>query len=167
MATPEFIHTIQATVLAGWIRGEGTGSEWVFPIIETLHVFSLAVVFGSIAMVDLRLLGITSRDSAVSKLEADVLPWTWIAFLCAASTGSLLFLSKADTYYHNFEFRMKFLCMLLAGVNMAVFHFGVGRRAATWDHTLPPPFRARMAGAISLLLWAGVITFGRWIGFTT
>jgi hypothetical protein len=167
MATPEFINTIQATALAGWIRGDEAGAEWVFPIIETFHVFSLAVVFGSIAMVDLRLLGITSRSSAVSKLEAEVLPWTWVAFTLAAITGSLLFLSKADTYYNNFETRMKFLCMVLAGVNMAVFHFGVGRRAASWDHTLPPPLGARMAGAISLLLWAGVITFGRWIGFTT
>jgi hypothetical protein len=57
--------------------------------------------------------------------------------------------------------------MFLAGVNMAVFHFGAYRRVLEWDEKLPPPRAARLAGALSIALWIGVIFFGRWIGFTT
>jgi hypothetical protein len=167
VAVPEIVTVLQNTALAAWMRGEEVGSEWAFPIVETIHVFSLATVFGSIAMVDLRLLGITSRNSLVSSLSHEVLPWTWVAFVMAAITGSLMFLSKAETYWQNFETRAKFICMILAGVNMMVFHFGVYRRIADWDAALKTPPAARFAGATSLLLWAGVIFFGRWIGFST
>jgi hypothetical protein len=154
------------TPLAVAMRGE-LGGEWLFPIVETLHVISLAMVFGSIVMVDLRLMGETSRDSAVSRLSREVLPYTWGAFICAIVTGSLLFVSKAHVYFYNLQFQLKFLCMFLAGVNMAVFHFGTYRHVLEWDERLPPPRAARLAGALSIALWMGVICFGRWIGFTT
>jgi hypothetical protein len=152
--------------LAAAMRGE-LGGEWLFPIVETLHVISLAMVFGSIVMLDLRLVGTTSRNSAVSRLSSEVLPYTWVAFICAAATGTLLFVSKAHVYFYNLQFQLKFLCMLLAGVNMAVFHFGAFRRVLEWDQRYPPPRAAQLAGALSIALWIGVIFFGRWIGFTT
>jgi hypothetical protein len=167
MATPEFITALQNTALAGYMRGETTGGEWAFPVVETLHVMALATVFGSIAMVDLRMLGISSRTVRMSKLADEVLPWTWIAFICAAITGSLMFISKGATYWNNFETRAKFLCMALAGVNMAIYHFGMHKRVNEWDTRLPPPLSVRMAGALSISLWTGVVFFGRWIGFTT
>ena len=139
--------------------------QWAFPIIETFHVISLALVFGSIAMVDLRLLGLASRASAVSKLSAEVLPYTWVAFALAVITGTTLFVSNPRVYFHNLQFELKFLCMFLAGINMLVFHFGAYRNVLQWDHRLPPPLAARVAGGLSILLWVGVIFFGRWIGF--
>ncbi len=148
------------------MRGE-LGGEWLFPIVETLHVISLAMVFGSIVMVDLRLVGAASRNSTVSKLSSEVLPYTWGAFICAIVTGTLLFVSKAHVYFHNLQFQLKFLCMFLAGVNMLVFHFGSYRHVLEWDERYPPPHAARLAGALSITLWIGVIFFGRWIGFTT
>jgi hypothetical protein len=157
---------VEHTRLATAMRGE-LGGEWLFPIVETLHVISLAMVFGSIVMVDLRLMGKTSRDSAVSKLSREVLPYTWGAFICAIVTGSLLFVSKAHVYFYNLQFQLKFLCVFLAGVNMAVFHFGTYRHVLEWDERLPPPRAARLAGGLSIALWIGVICFGRWIGFTT
>jgi hypothetical protein len=77
-----------------------------------------------------------------------------------------MFVSKAQTF-HNFEFRMKFLALFLAGLNMLVFHFGPFRRVASWDLRQPPPVAARVAGGLSLLLWILVIFYGRWVGFTT
>jgi hypothetical protein len=154
------------TSLAAAMRGE-LGGEWLFPIVETLHVISLAMVFGSIAMLDLRLVGTASRDSAVSRLSREVLPYTWGAFICALVTGTLLFVSKAHVYFYNLQFQLKFLCMFLAGVNMAVFHFGIYRRVLEWDERHPPPRAARLAGVLSIALWMAVIFFGRWIGFTT
>jgi hypothetical protein len=157
---------LQELPLSAAVRGDEPGTEWLFPIVETCHVLSLTVVFGSIAMVDLRLLGLTSRDSSIARLTQETLPWTWTAWGLAAITGSMLFMSKAVTYAGNFDFRMKFIFMALAAVNMLVFHFGAYRRVADWDMGMPPP-AARLAGGLSLSFWLAVIFFGRWIGFTT
>lgn len=167
MATPEFVTALQETALAGYVRGESAGGEWAFPTVETLHVMALAVVYGSIAMVDLRMLGITSRNMRMSKLASEVLPWTWTAFVMAAITGTLMFISKGEAYWNNFEFRAKFLCLALAGINMAIYQLGMHKRVSEWDNSLPPPFAVRIAGALSITLWTGVVFFGRWIGFTT
>jgi hypothetical protein len=166
MTMPGFLLAAEHTSIAAAMRGE-LGGEWLFPIVETLHVISLAMVFGSIVMVDLRLVGATSRNSAVSRLSGEVLPYTWGAFICAAVTGTLLFVSKAHVYFYNLQFQLKFLCMFLAGVNMVVFHFGAYRHVLEWDEKHSPPLAARLAGALSIALWIGVIFFGRWIGFTT
>jgi hypothetical protein len=166
MTMPGFLLAAEHTSIAAAMRGQ-LGGEWLFPIVETLHVISLAMVFGSIVMVDLRLVGATSRNSAVSRLSGEVLPYTWGAFICAAVTGTLLFVSKAHVYFYNLQFQLKFLCMFLAGVNMAVFHFGAYRHVLEWDEKHSPPLAARLAGALSIALWIGVIFFGRWIGFTT
>jgi hypothetical protein len=159
--------TLQDTAVAAAMRGDTTGTEWLFPIVETGHVMAFALVFGSVVMLDLRLLGVATRDSSVQKLAREVLPWTWTAFGFAVTFGSLMFISKADVYFHNHEFRMKFLAMFLAGLNMLVFQFSAFRRVAAWDRQLPPPLAARAAGALSLLLWMLVIFYGRWVGFTT
>ena len=142
-------------------------SQYAYSIIESIHVWTLAVFFGSILMVDLRLLGIASRDSPVSKLSAECLPYTWVAFSCAVITGTVLFASRAHTYFYNLQFQLKFGFMALAGLNMAVFHFGAYRRVLEWDTRLPPPPAARLAGALSIALWIAVIFCGRWIGFKT
>ena len=166
MSVEELLDHIQRSGLAAAVRGD-SGWEWLFPNIETCHVIALALVFGSILMVDLRLLGIASRDSAVSKLSAECLPYTWIAFIFAAITGTLLFASRAHTYFYNLQFQLKFASMALAGVNMAVFHFGAYRHVLEWDTRVPPPPAARLAGALSIVLWTAVIFCGRWIGFKT
>jgi hypothetical protein len=166
MSVDSLLNAIQNLPLSAAVRGETAGSEWLFPIIETLHVLTLTVVFGSIAMVDLRLVGLTSRGSSISRLTAETLPWTWTAWILSACTGTLLFMSKAVTYFGNFEFRMKFVFMALAAVNMLIFHFGAYRTVARWD-TGVAPTSARIAGALSIAFWVAVIFFGRWIGFTT
>lgn len=142
-----------------------TESEWLFPTIETLHVLALALVFGSIAMLDLRMLGVASRDRGVIQLAEDTLPWTWSAFVVAAITGALMFVSAATSYYDNVPFRIKLVLLALAGINMAVFHFSAWRAVHDWNLTLPTPRAARIAGSLSLAFWVGVVVAGRWIGF--
>ena len=141
-------------------------SDWLFPTIETVHVFALVLVVGSIMTVDLRLLGFANRDRPFSELAAEMLPWTWVAFLVAASAGLMMFSSKALIYYGNIPFRLKMCCLLLAGINMLVFHWLGTRHLAAWDRKEPPRL-AKFAGGASLLLWAGIVAAGRWIGFTT
>jgi hypothetical protein len=80
--------------------------------------------------------------------------------------GTLLFMSKAHTYAENPQFRLKFVCMGLAAGNMLVFHFGAYRRVACWE-LAQPPMGAKVAGAVSIVLWIGVVFFGRWTGFRT
>ncbi len=107
----------------------------------------MAVVFGSILMVDVRLLGLTDRNSTVTQVSREILPYTWTAFASAVLTGSLLFVSKAQQYVHNLQFPLKFLSMFVAGVNMLVFHRGVYRRVLDWDRALPPPAGRPESGA--------------------
>src|ERR1700722_9284087 len=98
-------------------------SDWMFPTIETVHVFALVLVVGSIITVDLRLLGLANRDRPFSQLAREMLPWTWTAFVVAAIAGVLMFSSKAVVYFSNIPFRLKMLCLLLAGMNMLWFHW--------------------------------------------
>jgi hypothetical protein len=166
MSIAALLAAIQAWPISAAMRGETPGTEWLFPIIETLHVMSLTLVVGSIAMVDLRLLSLASRNSSISRLSDEVLPWTWTAWCAAAVFGALMFMSKADTYAGNLQFRLKFACMGLAALNMLIFRFGAYRHVARWDSG-ETPMSAKVAGALSLSLWIGVVFFGRWVGFTT
>ena len=156
--------------LCTWLESSAVGvaiseSEMLFPTIETVHVLALTLVIGSISMLDLRLLGVSSRDKGVLRLASETLPWTWGAFIVAAITGSLLFISAATRYYDNIPFRIKFVLLILAGLNMAVFHLTAWRGAHSWDMTLPTPIAARVAASLSLIFWIGVVVAGRWIGF--
>ena len=141
-------------------------SDWMFPTIETVHVFALVLVVGTIMTVDLRLLGLANKERPFSQVASEMLPWTWVAFSIAALAGMLMFSSKALTYYGNIPFRLKMVCLLLAGVNMAMFHWLGTRHLAAWDRGRPP-LAAKFAGGASLLLWTTIVAAGRWIGFTT
>lgn len=167
MSIHSALEFLQNLPLAEVMRSDQPSTEWAFCIAETFHVLALTIVFGSIAMVDLRLLGWAERDSAVARVARETLPWTWSAWIIAAVSGSLLFISKATVYASNLDFQLKFICMGLAAMNMLVFHFGPFRTVASWDAAPKPPQQARLAGGLSLLLWTGVIVFGRWVGFTT
>jgi hypothetical protein len=162
MALDDWLHWLEATDIATAVRE----NEVLFPWIEAVHVLAIVLVIGTISIVDLRLLGVASRDRAVGRLIREVLPYTWGAFLVAALTGSLLFCSNAMTYGHNFFFRGKLVLLVLAGLNMAVFHLFVGRNIGQWSTAAQPPWSAKTTGAVSLGLWISVVAFGRWIGFT-
>ena len=140
--------------------------EILFPWIESAHVLAITFVVGSIAAVDLRLLGLASRGRPFSQVNGEIIPLTWIAFAIAVVTGGLLFSSKAVQYAANLSFQLKIALLLLAGINMAVFQLVTFRQIDSWDEALPPPARARLAGGLSLLLWIAIIACGRTIGFT-
>ena len=150
-----------------WLSSTWLGmevSEKYFPMVESIHVIGLAGVFGSIALVDLRLLGFANKKLSITYLSNQVLPWTWRSFFLAALTGTLLFIGNATTYYDNTPFRIKVVLLILVGINMMIFQFGTFRNVTAWD-TGKPAAGARFAGATSLLLWTGIVTAGRWIGF--
>jgi hypothetical protein len=142
-------------------------NEILFPWIESVHVLAIVLVIGTISIVDLRLLGVASRDLTARRLMRDVIPYTWGAFAVAVITGALMFSSDAVHYSHNFFFRGKLILLALAGLNMAVFHLVGVRDIKRWDAgTGRTPVAARAAATISLLVWIAVVAFGREIGFT-
>jgi hypothetical protein len=158
----EFLSAMQATPWGTAVRE----STWLFPTIESAHVLSLVLVVGSIMMVDLRLLNLASRERSVRELTDDILPWTWTAFIAAAITGTLLFSSSAIRYSHIWQFEAKMCMLILAAVNMGIFHLGAFRSVAEWDrHPVHPPLAAKLAGGISLCIWVSIVGLGRWIGF--
>src|ERR1700712_3926777 len=114
-------------------------SEWAFPTLESLHVIALVTVVGTVAVMDLRLLGLASKDSAVTQLSRDTLPYTWGAFVLALITGTLLFVSKATAYMVNPWFLWKIGFLVLAGLNMAIFHVFTWKTVKTWDNDIAVP----------------------------
>jgi len=162
MVIPEFLAWLENTPVGTEVRQ----STWMFPTIETVHVLATVMVVGSVAMLDLRLLNLAYRDRTIREVHEDVLPWTRVSFIFAAIAGSLLFSSSATKYYHNFTFRMKMLMLLLTGVNAAFFELWTYRGVAKWERETRIPLAAKIAGALGLLLWIGVVAFGRWTGFT-
>ena len=144
-----FCQWLYDTSLAEAVRA----NELLFPWFESVHVLAITLVLGSIAVVDLRLLGVASRGRPVTRLIREVLPVTWFAFAVAAVTGAALFSSNAVEYAKNFPFQMKMLLLVLAGVNMVVFHFVTYRGIAQWDEAGETPFAARFAGGFSIALW--------------
>ncbi|WP_226016503.1 DUF6644 family protein [Novosphingobium sp. FKTRR1] len=141
-------------------------SDTLFPMLESVHVLMIAVVVGTIAIVDLRLLGVASHRRGARQLTIDMLPFTWVAFVVALITGSLLFVSNATGYYESLPFRFKLLTILLAGINMAVFHVTAYRKVGEWDDQVRTPRAARIAGFASLTLWMLIVFLGRWIGYS-
>ena len=123
-------------------------------------------MFGTILVVDLRILGIASTERPFSRVSGDMLKWTWAAFALAALTGSLMFITNARVYWDNTFFRVKMLLILLAGVNMLVFQATVGR-SREWDRERRAPALGLICGVTSMTVWVLVIAMGRTIGFTT
>jgi hypothetical protein len=140
-------------------------SIWWFPVVETIHVLAIVFVLGSIARVDLRLIGAISRDRPITHVAAEMLPWTWASFVVAAISGTALFTAQAVRYYDTIYFDMKMIIMVIAGINMLYFEFVTKKTVVHWDRDARPPANVRFAGATSLVLWLGVVTTGRFIGF--
>jgi len=157
--------------LLQWLHDTGVATairegDTLFPWIECAHVLAITFVVGSIAAVDLRLLGLASRGRRVSSLNAEVVPLTWFAFVVAVVSGGLLFSAKASQYAANAAFDFKMVLLVLAGVNMGVFQLLTFRSVGAWDDAASTPLPAKLAGGISLCIWIAIVVCGRVIGFT-
>jgi len=140
-------------------------SLWLYPIVEIVHLTGIALLVGSIAMLDLRLLGF-SNSVPVRRLASHILPWTAASFLLIVPSGLAMFVAHANDLIGNPVFALKICLILAAGVNAAVFHAGVFRGASDWDVNRAPPAAARLSAALSLLLWVSVIACGRLLAYT-
>jgi hypothetical protein len=156
-----FLKWLETTPLAAFV----SQSPFGFPAMMTLHLVSVAIVVGMITVVDLRLMGLASMKSAVSDVCREALPWTWSAFIVSALTGAVLFMAQPVKYFDNYAFRVKFLLIVVAGINMLIFEFITYRGVAAWDRDARVPLAAKLAGLISLLAWIAIVAYGRWTAY--
>lgn len=158
MATP--MHTVEATGLGRYMRE----ALWAYPATEALHIVGIGLLFGSIAIVDLRLLGL-GRRLPVSALTAFALPWSLAGFAVAATTGLLMFTAHAAEFIALPVFMLKMGLILAGGINAAILHTGVLRDTRAWDTGASSPVAARLAGGVSIALWIGVVACGRLLAY--
>jgi hypothetical protein len=160
-ALPHFCQWLHDSAIGTSIRE----STYAFPVIETVHVLGITLLVGTIAIVDLRLLGILFRREKVSSIVRQVLPLTWSGFVVMFGSGVLLFWSEAEKAYVNPVFRIKLALLLLVGLNPLIFHSTVYRSVSTWDDGLAVPRQAKLTAILSLTLWSATIVAGRAIAY--
>jgi uncharacterized membrane protein len=157
--------------ILGWLQETGLATRIrdsliLFPLLESVHVIGLALVFGTIAIIDLRLLGVASTQRSFQRMASDIMTWTLGAFVVTALTGALMFITNATVYFHNAYFRAKIALLLLAAINALVFELTVRRTIRQWDRAPSAPPLGRTVATVSLVVWVAVIVTGRMIGFT-
>jgi hypothetical protein len=140
-------------------------SDYAFSIIESIHVLGITLLVGTIALLDLRMLGVVLRQISVTRIARAVFPLTWSGFAIMLVSGLLLFWAEAAKNYTNPAFRIKVLLLLLVGLNPLIFHTTIYRRVHEWELLEVSPWRARTAAIASLSLWGGIIVAGRMIAY--
>jgi hypothetical protein len=154
-----------------WLEGTPVGllvreSPYAFPILVAIHIVGLTLSVGIVVWWDLRLLGVSMRDSPASVVYRQLMPWAFAGFVVMLASGALLVTGFATAAYGNVYFRAKLVAILLAIVNAFAYHAVTERRIAQWDTSTRAPLPARMAGLISMALWAIVILAGRMMSYT-
>jgi hypothetical protein len=156
----QFFSDLQQTWLGTGIRE----SLWLFPILYTLHIFGVVILVGATSTLDLRMLRVILRDQPVAGLADLLLPWAKAGFAAQVFTGVFLFVAQAEDLWHNPAFLLKMLGVLLAGLNVLIFHNTAFRNVREW---LPdsPPRGARISAVVSLVCWFGIVAMSRLIAF--
>lgn len=134
--------------------------EWVFPVVEAIHICGFTLLVGTVVILDLRLLGISLRSQPVSRLARELAPWIWTGIIIQLTTGPYLFSGDPREYVQIEAFRNKMLFLLAA----LIFHFTVIRKATAPAADSAPPGWRKPAAALSLGLWLCVLLAGMWIG---
>lgn len=134
------------------------GPEWAFPVVESMHFIGFALSIGTIAIIDLRLLGLGMRRESAAQIATALKPWTLAGIAMMLITGPLMFSADPLNYHNNPSFQLKMDFLLVALISHAVIY----RKVTTSGFS---PSLGKVAGLVSLLLWTGVLAAGRMIAF--
>ena len=153
-----------------WIQSIGAmtdlrESALVFPAIMSTHLACIAVFGGMILMTDMRLLGLALNKYTVTEVVSNLRPWKRVGFVIMVTMGALLAGSEAEKYYHNPFFWAKLTFLALVGVHALIFRPTVYNKTEEIDRAPAIPGRAKAAAVLSLVIWLGVLTMGRLIGY--
>jgi len=152
-----------------WLGRAVVGSLWLFPAIEAVHLLGLAVLGGTLLLVDLRLLGLGLTRTPAAALARDARPWMIGAIVVMILTGVPLFLSEAVKCYYNTSFWVKMTTFPVAlAFTFTVRPWAMREPAAVLDarDVRDTARRQALVGALSIALWVTVAAAGRWIGFS-
>jgi hypothetical protein len=138
-------------------------SAWGWPAAESAHFIGLSVLVGTVGMFDLRMLGL-ARGVPMIALHR-LIPWGVAGYALNVATGLLFLVSAPDQYLYNPAFQIKLALMAIAGLNVLIFYRFVFAHVRLTDPEADPPRSARIAAAVSLACWVGVITGGRLITY--
>ena len=133
-------------------------NDWAFPLLEIIHILGFALSIGTIAIVDLRLLGLSMHRQSAAQLLKDTAPWTLVGLAIMLISGPLIFSSDPNMYLANASFRFKIGALLIA----ILYNYSVHRKVALSD---PSPAMGVLVGGISLALWVSVVAGGLFIAF--
>jgi hypothetical protein len=161
MSLLSFCQWLDHTPLSVWLRE----APYPFPILIIAHVISIALFGGMVVMGNLRVLGWAMQGVPVSQLIAQFRAWKWVAFTILLISGLLIAASDPLEYYGNIMFWISLGVLVAAGVNAAIFRYGVYRSVAAWDDAAVPPVSARRWAGVSLGIWIGMVFIGRAIAF--
>lgn len=157
------LHTVEA-FLRATPQGEFLrGSMWGWPIFESLHFLGMSMLLGTVGVFDLRLLGF-ARQIPIAALHR-LIPIGIAGFVINVVTGFSFLSATPDQYLFNLAFCWKVTFLTIAGLNVMVFYARTFRRLLDIEPGAPPPLAARVAGAVSLAAWIGVMSAGRLLTF--
>ena len=159
MSLLPFFQWAEAIALGEAIRNSG----WAFAVIESVHLLALAVVGGTVLVVDLRLLGFGLRAQPIADIARDARPWFVGSLIVMLVTGGGLFVSEAMKCYASQAFAVKMTCLALA----IAFTFTIRTNVTLADEGRVRSSWRKAVALVSLALWFGVAASGRWIGFSS
>jgi hypothetical protein len=140
-------------------------SRYAFLVVLAVHVLTLTVFVGMAVIIDLRLLGVMLTRVPASEVLSRLLPWSGAGLAVMIASGVLLFYAAPLVRYENVFFRLKMAALAVAAANAWLFHRTSYRRVGEWDLDPVPPRGVRRTAALSLVLWAAVITAGRMMAY--
>jgi hypothetical protein len=138
-------------------------SVWLWAIFESVHFAGMSLLVGIVGLFDLRLLGF-ARGVPYAAFHR-LIPLGVAGFAANALTGICFVAAFPGEYLFNAAFQLKLALMLVAALNVVLFYAGTFKGLKTLGPEAAPPLRARMAGAVSLCAWVGVMSAGRLITF--
>ena len=157
-----FFSWLEGGPLAEAIRG----TAYLYPVLGSIHILGIALLIGPAAAFDLRLLGLGQRTLRVTTVAGYLLPLSRLGFVIAAITGVLMFLPGASVMAERGSAPWKLGLLLVAGLNVLIFHRRTYRNVSDWDLSRPAPVPARTAAVISLTSWTGVTVAGSLLAYT-
>jgi hypothetical protein len=140
-------------------------SIYGYPALLSAHIVGMCLFAGLVLMMDLRLVGVGNLGTPFSQLQKRLFPWQVIGMVLSAITGAVLVYGQPTRYYTNVFFWLKMVMMVLAGVNALAFHRSTYHSVAVWDASRILPSGAKLAGIVSVVLWAAVVVVGRMIAY--
>ena len=161
MSATEFLQLLHDSTLGTALRE----SIYMFPLVEGIHLISLAISFGLILFTDLRLIGFFLKEVPVDEILSRLRPWMLAGFTATFITGILLTMAEGPRLLEIAVFPLKLLLIVFAGLNAVWFEWKFGRKVSEWGHQLKFPAGAKIAGWTSLISWSLVVVLGRLIPY--